>query len=114
MEAMPAPSILVGLLGRGIQSSRTPAMHEAEGRALGVSYVYRLLDTDLMAEAAIGLGELISRAEHFGFTGFNVTFPYKQDIIPLLDELSPSAEALGSVNTVVLDGGRRVGHNTDM
>ena len=60
------------------------------------------------------MADLITFAEHFGFTGFNVTFPYKQEIIPLLDELSEAAEMLGSVNTVVLRDGRRIGHNTDM
>jgi len=109
-----ARRILVGLLGRGIQLSRTPAMHEAEGRAQGLSYVYTLLDTEMMGETAPPLDELVTFAEHFGFTGFNVTFPYKQEIIPLLDELSGAAEILGSVNTVVLRRGRRVGHNTDM
>jgi shikimate dehydrogenase len=89
-------------------------MHEAEGRALGLSYVYRLLDTDLMREQPDGLGDLIAGAERFGFSGFNVTFPYKQEIIALLDELTPSAEMLGSVNTVVLRRGKRIGHNTDL
>ena len=51
------------------------------------------------------LAEIVAFAGHFGFTGFNVTFPYKQEIIPLLDELSAAAEVLGSVNTVVLRGG---------
>jgi shikimate dehydrogenase len=106
--------LLVGLLGRGIQLSRTPAMHEAEGRALGLSYVYTLLDTETMGETAPPLGEVVTFAGHFGFTGFNVTFPYKQEIIPLLDELSEAAEILGSVNTVVFRRGRRIGHNTDM
>jgi shikimate dehydrogenase len=106
--------ILVGLLGRGIQQSRTPAMHEAEGRANGIAYIYRLLDADRMGATPPRLSEVVDFAEYFGFDGFNVTFPYKQEIIPLLDELSDAAQAIGSVNTVVLRGGRRVGHNTDM
>lgn len=106
--------ILVGLVGRGIQLSRTPAMHEAEGRARGLSYVYRLLDLDRMGPAPPRLADILAFAEHFGFDGLNVTFPYKQDVIPLLDGLSEAAEALGSVNTIVLRGGRRIGHNTDM
>jgi shikimate dehydrogenase len=106
--------ILVGLLGRGIQLSRSPAMHEAEGRAQGLSYIYRLIDTDRMGEPPPPLAEIVAYAEHLGFDGFNVTFPYKQEILPLLDELSDSAAKLGSVNTVVLRGGRRVGHNTDL
>lgn len=109
-----SPAVLVGLLGRGIQQSRTPAMHEAEARAQGISYSYRLLDADLMGEPQPALSELLRFAEHLGFTGFNVTFPYKQEILPLLDELSPAAREVSSVNTVVLKNGRRFGHNTDV
>ncbi|MCT7377229.1 shikimate dehydrogenase [Chelativorans salis] len=107
-------AILVGLLGRGIQLSRTPAMHEAEARARGISYIYRLLDTELMGEPQPSLADLLTFAEHLGFSGFNVTFPYKQEILPLLDELSPAAREVNSVNTVVLRNGRRFGHNTDV
>lgn len=105
--------ILVGLIGRGIQLSRTPAMHEAEGRARGIAYIYRLLDADHMGDGALRLDDILAFAAHFGFDGLNVTFPYKQEIIPLLDELSEAAERIGSVNTVVFSGGRRIGHNTD-
>lgn len=106
--------ILVGLVGRGIQLSRTPAMHEAEGRAQGIAYIYRLLDADRMGGGTLHLEDILDFAERFGFDGLNVTFPYKQEIIPLLHELSEAAEALGSVNTVVLRNERRIGHNTDM
>lgn len=108
----PPRRFLVGLVGRGIQLSRTPAMHEAEGHAQGFPYIYRLLDTDRMGTAS--LADILAFTGHFGFDGLNVTFPYKQEIIPLLDGLSEAAEALGSVNTVVLRDGRRIGHNTDM
>lgn len=107
-------AVLVGLIGRGIQLSRTPFMHEVEGRAQGLSYVYRLLDIDRMGTTPPALGDILRFAEHFGFSGFNVTFPFKQEILPLLDELSPAARDLGSVNTVILKDGRRRGHNTDM
>jgi shikimate dehydrogenase len=110
----PGRAILVGLLGRGIQLSRTPAMHEAEARARDIPYIYRLLDADLMGMPAPSLSDLLRFAEHLGFSGFNVTFPYKQEILPLLDELSPAAREVGSVNTVVFRGGRRFGHNTDV
>ena len=105
--------VLAGLVGRGIQLSRTPAMHEAEGRAQGLSYIYRLLDADRMAGGVTALAHIVGYAEHFGFDGLNVTFPYKQEIVPLLADLSEAARMLGSVNTVVLRDGRRVGHNTD-
>ncbi len=108
------PTVLVGLIGRGIQASRTPFMHENEARAQGIPYVYRLLDVDRMGTVPPSLPEILRFAGYLGFTGFNVTFPYKQEIVPLLDELSPAARDLGSVNTVVLRDGRRFGHNTDM
>lgn len=113
-EAIEAGPVLVGLVGRGIQQSRTPAMHQAEGRSLGIPYVYRLLDTDRMGEPVPSLEELLRFAEYFGFRGFNVTFPYKQAIVPLLHDLSPAARSIGSVNTVVFRDGRRCGHNTDI
>lgn len=107
-------SFLVGLIGRGIQMSRTPVMHEREGRRRGLSYVYKLLDTDRMGSNVPSLGELVQFAESFGFSGFNVTYPYKQEILDHLTELSDDARAVGSVNTVVLRQGRRIGHNTDL
>lgn len=107
-------TVLVGLLGKGIQLSRTPAMHEAEGKALGIPYVYRLLDTDRMGGATGDVTSIVRFAEDFGFSGLNVTFPYKQVVLPLLDELSPAARSIGAVNTIVFRDGRRFGHNTDM
>ena len=92
-ETAPDPRrVLVGLVGRGIQLSRTPAMHEAEGRAQGLAYVYRLLDTDRWGRHG-QLADLLAFAGHFGFDGLNVTFPYKQEIIPLLDQFSEAAQA---------------------
>lgn len=107
-------TVLVGLLGKGIQLSRTPAMHEAEGRAIGIPYVYRLLDTDRMRPPLSEVSDILRCAEDLGFSGLNVTFPYKQVVAPLLDELSPAARSVGSVNTIVFRDGRRFGHNTDM
>jgi shikimate dehydrogenase len=105
---------LIGLLGRGIQLSRTPAMHQAEAQARGITYIYRLLDADLMSEPGPSLPDLLRFAEHLGFSGLNITFPFKQEILPLLTQLSPAAREVGSVNTVVLRNERRFGHNTDV
>lgn len=110
---IPGNSILVGLIGAGIQASRTPAMHEREADALGLRCIYRLIDLDRLGIGPDALPELLSGAERMGYTGLNVTFPCKQAIIPLLDELSDDARAIGAVNTVVLKDGRRVGYNTD-
>jgi shikimate dehydrogenase len=106
-------SILVGLIGAGIQASRTPRLHEREGAEQGLRYVYKLVDLEVLGIGAESLSELLTAAQRFGFAGLNVTHPCKQAIIPLLDGLSADAQALGAVNTVVLAGGRRIGHNTD-
>jgi shikimate dehydrogenase len=109
----PRPSLLAGLIGYGIQGSLTPAMHEQEGAAQGLRYVYRRIDLQALGLDAAALPELLIAAERMGFDGLNITFPCKQAVIPLLHELSEDAAALGAVNTVVLRAGRRVGHNTD-
>ncbi len=88
-------------------------MHMDEGQSLGLQISYELLDLDLMAGGAAGLAAVLDHAEQRGFTGLNVTYPSKQAVIPLLHELSPEAQALHSVNTVLFRGGRRIGHNTD-
>ncbi len=108
-----APSVLVGLIGAGIQASRTPSLHEREGAEQGLRYLYKLIDLEALGLDASALPDLLTAAQRFGFAGLNITHPCKQAVIPLLDELSPDAAALGAVNTVVLKDGRRVGHNTD-
>lgn len=106
-------SILVGLIGAGIQSSLSPSMHMREGEAQGFRYTYRLIDLDVLGQTAAVLPELIASAEREGFVGLNITFPCKQAVVEWLDELSPDARAIGAVNTVLFEGGRRIGHNTD-
>ena len=105
--------VLAGLIGAGIQASRTPALHEHEGDAQGLRYLYRLIDLDQLKLDSNALPDLLMAAERMNFTGLNITFPCKQTIIPLLDELSPEARGIGAVNTVVLKDGKRIGHNTD-
>ncbi len=107
------PSFLVGLIGSGIQGSRSPALHEHEAAAQGLRYWYRLIDLDTPAIGPATLAELVTAAERMGFAGLNITHPMKQAVIPLLTDLSDDAHALGAVNTVVFRNGRRIGHNTD-
>jgi shikimate dehydrogenase len=110
----PARAVLVGLIGTGIQASRSPALHEREGAAQGLRYIYKIIDLDALGLAPAVLPDLIVAARRFGFAGLNVTHPCKQSVIPLLDDLSADARALGAVNTVVFGpDGRAVGHNTD-
>ncbi|MGR3496057.1 shikimate dehydrogenase [Citreimonas sp.] len=107
-----APAALrMGLVGNGIARSRTPAMHEAEAAAQGLNCRYDLLDTD--AGTLGPLPEILDRAEAAGYAGLNVTFPYKQAVIPHLHQLSDAARRIGAVNTIVFRDGRRYGHNTD-
>ena len=107
------PAFLVGLIGAGIQASLTPSMHEREGDAQGLRLLYQKIDLEQLGLGPDALPELLLAAERMGFAGLNATHPCKQAIIPHLDELSVDAAALGAVNTVVLRGGRRIGHNTD-
>lgn len=101
--------ILLGLIGAGIQRSLSPALHEEEGRHHGLRVHYQLIDV----EAPDILPDLMRAIRVIGFAGVNVTYPFKQAVLPLLDALSEEAEAIGAVNTVVREGKRLVGYNTD-
>ena len=105
--------MIVGLIGAGIGSSLSPALHEREASLLGIDYEYRLFDLDELGRPASDVGALVREAADDGFGGLNVTHPCKQLVVAELDELSSEASALGAVNTVVLRDGRRIGHNTD-
>ncbi|MEV2215646.1 shikimate dehydrogenase [Streptomyces sp. NPDC050997] len=111
---MPKDSYLVGLIGAGIGPSLSPALHQREADHQGLRYLYRLIDIDTLGVSPEAVGDLVRAARDLGFDGLNITHPCKQLVIPHLDALSPQAEALGAVNTVVFDGGRAVGHNTDV
>lgn len=106
-------TVRLGLIGAGIQASRTPAMHMAEAAAQGFACDYRLIDLEVLHKGPDALPDLLAQAEAQGFAGLNITYPCKQSVVPLLHDLSDEARALGAVNTVVLRDGRRTGHNTD-
>jgi quinate/shikimate dehydrogenase (NAD+) len=103
----------VGLVGAGIDASLSPALHEREAAALGIDYAYELLDIDDLGVVPEAVGELVGRARRSGFRGLNVTHPCKQLVLGCLDELSSHATTLGAVNTVVFEGERALGYNTD-
>ena len=105
--------VLLGLIGAGIQRSMSPAMHEEEGRHHGLRVHYQLIDLDAAGVGVEVLPELVRAVRVMGFAGLNITYPCKQAVIPLLDSLSEEATAIGAVNTVVREGERLVGHNTD-
>jgi len=103
-----------GLIGRAILASRSPWLHEQEARAQGVGLSYELFDFDDLGWSDDRLAPLLDELVAQGFSGFNVTYPFKQAIVPLLDRLDRTAELVGAVNTVALRDGVKVGHNTDM
>lgn len=106
-------SIKAGLIGHGISGSLTPAMHEAEGRALGLDYSYTRIDAATPEHEGKPLSALIDWAEAQGFAGVNITHPFKTEAAEIADDLSQTATELAAVNTMLFQGGKRIGHNTD-
>lgn len=103
--------ILTGLLGAPIAHSASPAMHERAAEALGLRCHYQLIE--IAGAGRERLKVLLEGVRQLGFAGINVTFPYKEAVVDLLDDLSPGAARIGAVNTVVVRDGRLIGHNTD-
>jgi shikimate dehydrogenase len=112
MTAMPSKRrMLVGLLGANIQGSMSPALFADAFAAAGIDGYYHLLDADRLPGRLPQLFDAIKTA---GFIGANVTFPFKQEIIALLDAVDPGAAQVGAVNTVVIaPDGRTTGYNFD-
>jgi shikimate dehydrogenase len=109
---MTTRGFLVGLIGANISGSLSPALHEDAFAALRIRGHYHLMDLD--QRPGVGLSQLFDSVKIAGFAGINVTFPCKQAIIPLLDEISAEARQVGAVNTVTIaEGGHSVGRNTD-
>lgn len=104
---------LLGLLGDGVSASLTPDLHMREADHHGVRYLYRPIDVGRAALQGPGLGRLLDAARVLGFDALNVTYPFKNAVLPYLDELDPGARRLGAVNTVLVRDGLLVGHNTD-
>ena len=103
-------TVLVGVLGDPVRHSLSPAMHNAALRQLGLDWVYLALPTP-----AASLATVLNALEALGCRGLNVTIPHKQAVAALCRELSPLAQRLGAVNTLVpLPGGGWFGTNTDV
>ena len=99
---------LLALLGSPVGHSGSPAMYNYSFEKLGLDYAYVAFDVkeDEMEQA-------ISAMRLFKMRGCNVTMPGKNIAVKFMDELSPAAELIGAVNTIVNDDGKLIGHNTD-
>lgn len=111
MTATPR-TLLLGLLGYPIAHSAAPAMMGSAGAALDIRVHYQLLPYE-GADAAT-LGRVLEAIRLTGFGGINVTFPYKEAVLPFIDRLSEGAASLRAVNVIRVEGdGTLSGHNTD-
>jgi shikimate dehydrogenase len=108
------PVVRVALVGREILASRSPWLHEREALAQELALGYELVDFTARGLADADLPRVLAELVATGFAGVNVTYPFKQAVIPLLTRLSPEAEQIGAVNTVLFRGEERIGFNTDV
>ncbi|WKB36883.1 shikimate dehydrogenase [Terrilactibacillus sp. S3-3] len=99
---------LFGVIGDPIGHTLSPALHEFWYKKDKLSHHYQAFH--VLPET---LPQAVSGMKALGISGFNVTIPHKMAIIPLLDDIDEEARMLGAVNTVVNDGGRFIGYNTD-
>lgn len=99
----------IGIIGHRLSHTLSPVMHTAALKHLNVDFSYGVMDVRLRRMLP---GLLVSLCA-LNFRGANVTIPYKQAVMPLIDEISEEAKVIGAVNTIVNDGGRLVGYNTD-
>ena len=103
--------IQLGLTGYPLSHSFSPELHAAALRSVGLEGEYNLYP--IAPDDPVGLPQLLGRVRSGELQGLNVTIPHKQMVIPFLDELSPSARAIGAVNTIYKKDGKLIGHNTD-
>jgi shikimate dehydrogenase len=106
------PKVLLGLIGANIMGSLSPALFSDAFAAAGIDGFYHLMDVDRLPGRR--LAQMLEALKATGFAGTNITYPFKQDIIPLLDAVDPEAEQTGAVNTVAIaPDGRTTGYNFD-
>ena len=103
---------LIGLIGANIMGSLSPALFADAFAAAEIDGFYHLIDVERLRERR--LPQLLDAIKIAGFTGTNITYPFKQEIIPLLDTIDPEAAQTGAVNTVAIAAdGRTTGYNFD-
>lgn len=102
-----------GLIGYPLGHSLSPPIHGAALHALGVSGEYGLYPIPPLPEGEDDLAVLLTRVRTGEIHGLNVTIPHKQNVIPLLDELTPAAQTIRAVNTIFMRENQLIGDNTD-
>ena len=101
----------LGLIGYPLSHSLSPNIHNAALNACGLEGSYSLFPIN--PQDKMGLQDLLTRVRSGEIHGLNVTIPHKQNVIPFFDELTPTAEAIGAVNTIYVSENKLVGDNTD-
>ena len=101
----------LGLIGFPLGHSLSPKIHTAALKARGLNGDYSLFP--ISPEDKQGLKDLLARVRAGEITGLNVTIPHKQNVIELMDELTPTAKSIGAVNTIYLRENKLIGDNTD-
>lgn len=104
-----ATTKIYGIIGHPVEHSLSPSMHNNAFEKVGLDCVYLAFDI-----APGKLGDAVRGIKSLGILGFNVTIPHKQAIVNLVDEIDDDAMLVGAVNTVKNEGGKLVGHNTDV
>lgn len=103
--------IQLGLIGYPVSHSLSPRIQNAALQACGLEGSYSLFP--IQPDDKQGLEALLARVRSGEITGLNVTIPHKQDVIPFLDTLTATAQAMGAVNTIYLRENKLIGDNTD-
>ena len=98
---------LCAVIGNPVGHSLSPAIHNAAFEAMGLNFVYVAFSVTDVAGCLAGMRALP------GFRGMSVTIPHKRAVMRHLDSISPMAERVGAVNTIINDGGRLSGDTTD-
>jgi len=101
----------LGLIGYPLSHSKSPELHKGFLSKCGLKGEYTLYP--IPPDDKDALSQLLDRVRAGEIDGLNVTIPHKQNVIPLLDELSNTAQTIGAVNTIVLRKGKLIGENTD-
>jgi shikimate dehydrogenase len=111
---MSLPFLRLGLTGWPLAHSLSPRLHQAALQACSLSGEYQLYPIPPLPDGQAQLGTLLARLRRSELHGLNITIPHKQAALPLLDQLTPTAQAAGAANTLYMQGEQLVGENTDV